>query len=290
MASDIEPNFNSRSRHFQLTLNQPEKYDNLKEYLSNLKQFRYLISCKEFAPTTGKEHIHIYVQFTNSQKLNHKKCQGAHIEKCYGTPEQNKIYIEKGEIIDEMGEFGSCEKTKFPTIEQVKAMSREERNNLPLHYYNTVNKINMQEDNVMDIDDIYKPDVQVFYFYGPSGIGKSKNALELIKKFGKEFDELKYENGFWLGYGKGEIAFYDDWRDNHMRASEFINFIDYYIHNLNVKGGCEKNRYKVIIITSIQSPWEIYQTQPELQEQWLRRMKICEVIDKDKYIIKAKNK
>ena len=287
MASDVEPRFNLKARHFQLTLNQPEHYDEIKDYLTKLKQFRYLISCKEYAPTTGKEHIHIYVQFSNPQRLSVKKCKGAHIEKCFGTPEQNKAYIEKGELIDEIGIFGSSEVTRFPSIDQVKLMSREERNQLPISYYNTVKRINTEEDNMMNIEDIYKPDVKVYYFYGPSGIGKSKNAVELIKKYGTKFDELKYENGFWLGYGGSEIAFYDDWRDSHMKASEFINFIDYYIHNLNVKGGCEKNRYKIIIITSIQSPWEIYQTQPELQEQWLRRMKICEVIDKDKYIIKA---
>ena len=236
MASDVEPKFNLRGRHFQLTLNQPENYEEVKSYLTKLKQFRYLISCKEYAPTTGKEHIHIYVQFLNSQKLNVKKCKGAHIEKCFGTPEQNKAYIEKGELIDEIGIFGTNETSRFPTIDQVKLMSKEERNQLPISYYNTVKKINTEEDNMMDTDDIYKPDVKVYYFFGPSGIGKSKNAVEMIKKYGKKFDELKYENGFWLGYGGSEIAFYDDWRDNHMKASEFINFIDYYIHNLNVKG------------------------------------------------------
>ena len=287
MASDVEPRFNLNAKHFQLTLNQPEHYEEIKAYLTNLKQFRYLISCKEIAPTTGKEHMHIYVQFSNPQKLSVKKCKGAHIERCFGTPEQNKAYIEKGELVDEIGFFGSNAKTRFPTYNQVKAMSKEEREELPFQYYNLIKKLNTEENNVMDTEDIYKPDVKVYYFYGPSGIGKSKNAVELIKKYGTKFDELKYENGFWLGYGQGEIALYDDWRDTHMKASEFINFIDYYIHNMNIKGGCEKNRYKVIVITSIQSPWEIYQTQPELQEQWLRRMTICEVIDKDKYIIKA---
>ena len=79
MASDVEPRFNLNARHFQLTLNQPEYYEEIKSYLTNLKQFRYLISCKEIAPTTGKEHMHIYVQFSNPQKLSVKKCKGAHI-------------------------------------------------------------------------------------------------------------------------------------------------------------------------------------------------------------------
>ena len=105
-------------------------------------------------------------------------------------------YIEKeGDIIDEIGFFGTI-KNKFPTIKEVLGMTKEERNELPIHYHNIIKKINMEENNVMNTEDIYKPDIKVFYFYGPSGIGKSKNALELIKKYGNKFDELKYENGF----------------------------------------------------------------------------------------------
>lgn len=53
-----------------------------------------------------------------------------------------------------------------------------------------------------------------------------------------EFEEVKYSNGFWNGVSDGNgCAVYDDFRDSHISASEFINFIDYNVHNLNVKGG-----------------------------------------------------
>ena len=58
-----------------------------------------------------------------------------------------------------------------------------------------------------------------------------------------------------------------------MTASEFINFIDYRSHNLNVKGGTVRNNYTKIIITSIQSIDELYSNMPsEAKQQWIRRM------------------
>ena len=62
-----------------------------------------------------------------------------------------------------------------------------------------------------------------------------------------------------------------------MPASEFINFIDYNKQVMNTKGGFIINNYRLIIITSVQSPTEIYQTMTskfiEPQKQWLRRIK-----------------
>ena len=96
-----------------------------------------------------------------------------------------------------------------------------------------------------------------------------------MKEIGsRKFNMLKYENGFWHGIGNSEIALYDDFRDTHMKPTELINFIDYYIHPMNIKGGSRKNEYKEIYITSIQDPEKIYNNMPEeYKKQWLRRMK-----------------
>lgn len=42
-----------RARRFQLTINEVEKYEELKSYLKSFNSFRYIISCKETAPETG---------------------------------------------------------------------------------------------------------------------------------------------------------------------------------------------------------------------------------------------
>lgn len=50
----------AKNRNWFLTLNEPTKYEMLKDYLMGLKSLQYFKSCREFAPTTNHEHIHIY--------------------------------------------------------------------------------------------------------------------------------------------------------------------------------------------------------------------------------------
>lgn len=266
-------------RHTQFTLNEIDRFESLKERILEKKP-DFVIACKEKAPTTGKEHIHIYVQWHKQVRVLAKKnkWEGAHIEKCRGTPEENKDYIEKeGDIIWKEGEFkGHKNKTSFPTIEEVEKMTKEERKQLPIQYYNIVQKINIEQDNILKASESFKI-VTVIYYWGKSGCGKTKTALQYIKEYCHDaYCEVKYVNNFWIGVNtKCHNALYDDFRDSHMKPAEFINFIDYNVHNLNTKGGYVKNTFRHIFITSIQDPHKIYSNCPEeYKEQWLRRMEI----------------
>ena len=148
-----------KGRNFQLTLNEPEKWNDLRLYITGFKSMQYIIACKEKAPTTGHEHIHCYIQYKDNTKLVVSKLQGAHIEKCKGSAQQNIAYIkgddkkEPGEIIFEDGEpvFKGGH-----TIAAIKAMTKEQREHLPVQYYKIVKAINEEQDNLIDIDEVYK--------------------------------------------------------------------------------------------------------------------------------------
>lgn len=274
-----------KAKAFQFTLNEIDRYSKLKNYLMGLKNLRYFISCKEKAPSTGHEHIHIYAQFNKQSDISFSKCEGAHIEKCYGTPEENKKYIEKdGNIIDEWGELGSNVNTQFPTIAEVKKMSDEEMDQCPLQYFNQIQKIKTERANNMKVDDLAKV-VKVYYLWGPSGCGKTSFAKLAIKKLNMEFNQVKYENTFWSGLNENcKVALYDDWRDGDMRPNEFIKFIDYNRHSMNIKYGQVRNNYEYIFITSIQDPdkiyWESSKKNEEQIRQWIRRMEIIHIPEK----------
>ena len=257
------------SKAFLLTLNEYEKTHEVLCYLRRLNP-GYLLAAKEEAPSTGHVHSHIYVQFPNARRLSLAKLLGAHVDKCYGSPQQNEAYVKKeGEIITEEGEI---KKKGGKTIQDVKKMSKEEREKLPIQLYNIVQKIEEKEGNDLDPEDSYKGKVAVHWYWGESGAGKTRYAMKEMK--GRKYNMLKYENGFWHGIGEAEVALYDDWRDTHMKPTELINFIDYYIHPMNIKGGSVKNKYKEIYITSIQDPEKIYSNMPEeYKKQWLRRIK-----------------
>ena len=256
------------SKAFLLTVNEYENATLVLCYLRKLKP-GYLLASREEAPTTGHVHAHIYVQFPNARRLSLAKLLGSHVDKCYGSPQQNQNYVKKdGDIICEEGEL---KKKGGKSIEDVKKMSPEERRELPIQLYNIVQKIEEKEGNDLVPEECYKK-VEVHWFHGESGAGKTKAAMEAMK--GRKFNMVKYENGFWHGIGEAEVALYDDWRDTHMKPTELINFIDYYIHPMNVKGGSVKNKYKEIYITSIQDPEKIYSNMPEeYKRQWIRRIK-----------------
>ncbi len=267
---------NLRSRAFQFTINEIEKYKTLIEIIKNIKCCDYYISCLEKAPTTGHEHIHLYVHFSNSYKISKKILDlNVHIEICKGSPQQNINYIEKdGNILDE---WGKRPKQGMRTVGELKKITNPDE--LNYNEYNTWRKIHESIDNDIDIDDIFK-NIKVYYIFGPSGIGKSKKAFEICKELGyNKINLVSYENGFWNGIGKScKVAIYDEFRDSSMKPSEFIKFIDYNKHPLNIKGGSIINNYELIIITSVQNPKLIYPNiGDEPREQWLRRIEIIDM-------------
>lgn len=264
-----------RGRAFHIVANQPEKYEILRDEFRKLKSCDYFLAAREHAPSTDHIHIHIYAHFTDSYKLN-KKIVGthAHIEVCKGSPQANINYIKKdGDVIDE---WGTEPHQGFHTVRDLKECSDPE--DLDWRQYNTYMKIKNAPKKVSLKS--WNKDVKIWYIWGPSGSGKSTMAEKILRDEGfDEFEEVKHTGDFWNGVidGKGACV-YDDWRDSHMTASEFINFIDYRSHNLNIKGGAVRNEYNLIVITTVQDPDSIYGClQGEPREQWRRRIKTVHI-------------
>lgn len=226
------------ARRFFITLNQPEKYEQVKKLLGT---FRYLLSCREHAPTTGHLHIHIYVCYASTKRLGNI---GADIRTCKGSNKQNINYLRKdGDIIEEIGE---------PPVEGNVRMASD-LIGLPqaeVRIHEVSSWLKMNSATHLTKEDIYKPEIEVLYIWSSiSGVGKTKYVFDHIEG---EFDRVKYMNGFWLGIppsGTAETAWYDDFRGD-MPAHEFISFIDYYVNQLNCKGFSTPNKYKKIFITS----------------------------------------
>ena len=279
-SGSTKPSHRAKGRNFQITLNEVEHWEKLKEYLEGRKLLNYAIACKERAPTTGHEHIHCYVQFSNSTQLALSKMEGAHIEVCRGSPQQNVAYVKKDGVI--IWETGTLRMTGNPTIRDIMEMDRDEIYDLPWQIRNTALKIKDEQDNDIDIDD-WKKEVEIYWIMGPSGVGKTERAKQIVRdnaeKYGRKINSVKYTNTFWQGVGNAKIAIYDDFRDSDMKPQEFINFIDYNYHTMNIKGGEKRNEYELIIITSVQDPHYIYMgmRDEEPRKQWLRRMTIVDL-------------
>lgn len=280
-------NTKAAGRHYILTVNERSlpDYENIKDYLFHWKALNYFL-CTEHIGSSNK-HYHIYVQYRNVVRMDYTKLFGAHVEKSYGSPQQNVDYLYARDekhasehvTANLIEEYGELRRAGGRRIADVKKMQPEERDELDIQYYNIVKQINNEEACDIRVDDWHK-DVEVVWITGESGAGKSQLAKEIMRnKKIETFNEVKHVNDFWIGVGgSSTCAVYDDFRDSHMKASEFINFIDYNVHCLNIKGSMRKNCYSTIIITSIQHPNDIYRNMPaEAREQWLRRMRIIDL-------------
>lgn len=264
-----------RGRSFLFTLNEVDKWERLSTILHGLKSCVYCVAAKEIAPSTGHEHIHAYAHFKDVYRLSQKiMALKAHIDVCKGSPQQVIKYVKKdGNIIEEWGD--EPHQGRQYTVKELMEMSTPDE--LEWRQLRAWEAARSLPKKVKKSD--WRKDVKVYYIEGPSGVGKSTKAEEIADD---EFDEVKHVNGFWNGVTDGEgCCIYDDFRDSHMPASEFINFIDYRSHNLNIKGGCRRNGYTKIIITSVQSLDDIYgNVTGEPREQWMRRIERV-VLEKD---------
>nr|QTE03437.1 MAG: replication-associated protein [Syrmaticus ellioti CRESS-DNA-virus sp.] len=294
MATELKGNTvafsSSKARAYQLTLNKVERYEELRDALLSLKSLDYYISCKEKAPTTGHEHIHIYAHFNTPYRMSQKILKiGAHIEICKGSPKQNVDYIRKdGNIIEEFGE--EPHQGRIYTVKEVreapvddipaslkrirKEMDEEEREK----------KMFMDMLTEIENDNLKAP--KIIYITGSTGKGKTYGAYKrAIKEYKKEeIGKLTLKNDFIDIENKDAKCFViEEFRSSQIMAADFLQLTDKYGYKCNTKGGFYALRPEMIIICSIIHPRDLYANE-EINEQFLRR--ITELIDLDKSLKK----
>lgn len=276
---------------FIFTINEKslEKWKEIVNYLKRRAGCNYILVTEHIGQ--NNKHYHCFVQYSHSIRLSMEMLHNAHIDKCYGSAQKNIEYCraldEKhknlGVTAVEIYEYGKpVFKGSAKTVSDLLEIEnvRDVEDPKLVNAWKTVWEL--VELEPIDIDDWYK-EVKVYWIQGPSGIGKTNRAKQIVKensdKFGSRPDRVKYYNGFWHGVsGKSDIAIYDDFRDSHMKPSEFIHFIDYNIQKMNVKGRTRDNRYKLIIITTVQPLNSIYRNvHDEPRKQWERRLEVIDL-------------
>lgn len=261
-------------RNWYMTIFNDTERDKVKKM-----NYKYLLMGEEICPTTGKKHYQTFIIFKSPVTFDSlkKKIPTTHFGKCDGTAKENVVYCKKDMNIH--FEDGTPPYQRL-SCEDLKKMSYEDIIEYDARCHQAYIKAKNILDNNIKIDELFK-DIKVYYIQGPSGSGKTKRAIELVRylkeDYGDEINMIKYENSFYIGVGTAKIAIYDDFRDSHMKASEFINLIDYNIHHMNIKGGERPNKYKLIIITSVQKLKDIYSNMTdEPRKQWERRIQLID--------------
>lgn len=280
----------SKSRKFFVTYWTP------KDLLWDEKSMKYACKCDDHCSDEhgGKWHGHYYVYYKNPRTWNDiKKYYGydCHVEipKCNSAAIKYILgqgdHAESKSNIVEMGTM-PCDNGCHITVREALQLKQDDIKDLDVRSALSIMKIQDRFDEGIEIDD-WKKDVKITFITGPSGVGKTEKVKQIIrdeaKDNGTKAHIIKYESTFYHGVGNGRgIAIYDDFRDSHMKASEFINLIDYNVQKMNVKGGTVDNNFKRIFITSVQRPEEIYRNMTsEPRMQWMRRIEVINMWPSD---------
>lgn len=220
--------YEKRARRFFITLNDVTKYEQLKEYVTKKKNFKAMASCLAKAPTTGHEHIHIAVWFKQpfkwkqqvGERVEEMKSQTGSLE--YVSPEKQEGWVK---YLDQIG-IDEVRKTKRTCEEILKMTPREAKRELTLSQMVSYYKLQLYDEPITT-EEMYKPDVEVYYYWGDTGIGKSKVVYDKIIELGygkQPIDRVQHTDPFWFGQitRKTPVVWYEEFRDYKIKAADFV--------------------------------------------------------------------
>ena len=194
---------NSQSRKWQLTINNPQEHDITYELLKEtLKKFvlDYYCMCKEIGNETKTEHIHIFIYSKSPIRFTTIKNRfpTAHIEKAYGTIQDNIDYVRKtGKFentdkaetsiegsFEEYGTIPSELQEKDPFIGQLLEDIKDGKSNIEIIENNPQWALKIRDIDLIRetyLADKYMKenrDLVVTYIYGKTGVGKTRDIYK----------------------------------------------------------------------------------------------------------------
>ena len=281
--------FEAKKRMYAMTLER-EAYTEWRKidlYMRKRKQPTYSLVCEHDGP--DYPHIHCLYQYDKPKIVNSKFLFGAHIETkvwspqkyveyCKGLDEKHKSLGVNSTVIWEEGELRKAGGAR--TIGDVKKMSRDEIDELPVQLQNIATKIIREEQSKQSffdmLDQIEKDDLKgptIIYITGMSGQGKTYNAYRLALKLFKkhEIGRISFNNNFaTVDNEEAKCFVVEEFRPSQLHAADFLQFTDKYGYHVNIKGGSIYLRPQCIIICSIFEINDIYKD--EINVQFQRRV------------------
>jgi len=262
-------------RAWSFTLNNytPLEYANI---IINYHEYKYCVIGREIGEE-GTNHIQGYVYFKNPRHFEGVKSilgNRIHLEYSKGNAEQNFKYCTKE---GNWAEYGKIPKQgKRTDLEDIKYAILVEELNVKecLGMIKNLQELKFAE-GLMKYQDMPEPDInrQVFWFFGPTGSGKTKEAYELLSSmYGKNNIWMSSRNlKWWDGYYGQPAIIIDEMRGDFCTFHELLRIVDIYPFRTETKGSSLWYRAKTIIITSCFHPNKLFKT-IEDKKQLLRRI------------------
>lgn len=255
----------SRARSFCFTLNNYSDEDI--EFVKSVK-CKYLICGKEVGEE-GTPHLQGYVMFKNAKSIKTiVKVLRGHIEVAKGNCRQNIEYCSKEKDFFEIGDRPSP--GKRTDIDNVRVLvnngsSMKEIVQVCASYQALRFAEKMKE--YCEPERCWVPNV--YWFYGSTGTGKTREAKAMFPDAWMSGKNLKW----WQGYDAHSEVIIDDFRCDFCTFHELLRILDRYSYTVEVKGGSRQLLARNIVITAPKPPRLMFEHRvSEDLEQLLRRI------------------
>lgn len=282
-----------RVRNWVFTLNNytAEDIEALKKEVAS-EEIQWVIFGKEVGQE-GTPHLQGYIEFNKANTLAAlKKLLGPkyHWEQRKGTREQAVAYCKKDGDWEEYGEpkkgtvfEGKQEKNKLlPFIHLIKEGKIRELAEDPNCSFNLL-KHAMTAAPLMEAPRDRNIEMQVKWYFGPTGTGKTRRAYYEAEKLDMGPVYIKASNSKWFdGYDGERVVIFDDLRSSWFEYSYLLKLLDRYPTRVECKGGSRQWKAEVIFVTSPFKPSEMYTTMQERDQdkdsiqQLVRRVQLIE--------------
>lgn len=232
---------------------------------------------------SGTPHLQGYFQLSKKNRMSWLKSTfsaRAHYECAKGTWEQNKDYCSKEEARmpgTEVFEHGRPPETGkrndlAPVVESV--LAKRSIGDIALDHPEEFIKFSR---GILTLAAaVAEPrtwKTEVFWFYGPTGTGKSLRAFEMAPNAYWKAGGTKW----WDGYDGQEDVIIDDYRCDLCPFHELLRLLDRYPMRVEFKGGSTHFRARRVFITTPSSPRDTWSGRTEeALAQLLRRVEHIE--------------
>lgn len=302
----MEKGIDIQSRKWQLTINNPlEKdytHDKIKKILHSFKPLIYYCISDEIAKI---HHTHIYILFKSPVRfstLQNRFNKQAHIEKAYGTSNQNRDYVFKeGKWIDdkkretnladshvEWGEIPQERQGARNDLTELYELINEGMSNYEILEYKPefINQLERMERVRQTIQEESFKDIfrhlEVTYLQGDTGSGKTRSIMDTYG-YANVYRVTNYKNPFDQYKGQDVIAFEEF--HSSLPINQMLLYLDGYPVTLPCRYYDKTAMFtKVFILSNIdltKQYQEIQEYSPETWNAFLRRINRVKVFTKD---------
>jgi hypothetical protein len=269
-----------------------ELFTGFLEYGERRSIFRYCCFQLETAGTTGNRHCQGYIYLQSARRMGYVKrfigelglhagygtLLQPHCERSRGTPQQNRDYCSKPAtaIPGTFREIGTLprqgDRTDLNGIAEAIAEGAEISSiaaEFPIEFIKYSKGIQALKTALSSKPRPATVDPTVYWWFGPTGTGKSRLAFET---YPDAYIKMP-TNKWWDGYVDQAEVILDDYRPSMCPFHELLRLLDRYPMKVEFKGGSTELQATTFVITTCERPELLWQGKTdEMIDQLIRRI------------------